>query len=505
MSGDPTADDDPPEETAEESEPSDSHDSEADADPDSERPPAEDATDETATEADETTEAAEKDDEERPEADELAPQVDLMEGWKGIEGPDSQAAGESVDDPDETETDGPEADGADVTETEDDDAEVETDDAKVETDDAETETDGLEAEADEPGAETDSPETDGDVAEDDDVPEDEPPDESADDGPTADALAQTVQGESEEVEAEDDGEDGPEGATASTPIGETEEDEDEEGDEDQGEEGDVEDEDEDEDDGYDPVEMHDDATPIQRKTGPEYDQEQPLADHIEEMIKRLAVVVVVAGLVSLLAFPFGEDFITFLWYSVLPEDISQPHVYHPLELVITQLKAASLLGLVIALPVFVYETYLFMRPGLYPHERRYYLAAVPTSLILAFVGLLFGYFLVLPAVMTYFLYYSEGVVDIAFALGQTFNLMLILLGYLALVFQIPLFIMLAIMMGLTSRQWLEDRRLIFWGAFLGISFLFSPDPTGMAPILIAATMIVLFEGTLLLLRWTRRG
>jgi len=76
---------------------------------------------------------------------------------------------------------------------------------------------------------------------------------------------------------------------------------------------------------------------------------------------------------------------------------------------------------------------------------------------------------------------------------------------MALVFQIPLFLMLAMMMGLTSRQWLADRRLLFWGAFLGISFLFSPDPTGMAPILVAATMITLFEGTLLLTKWTGRG
>ncbi|MDR5656231.1 twin-arginine translocase subunit TatC [Halodesulfurarchaeum sp. HSR-GB] len=247
------------------------------------------------------------------------------------------------------------------------------------------------------------------------------------------------------------------------------------------------------------------TTPIERKTGPAEDQEQPLTEHIEEMVKRVAVVVVIAGVVSLLAFPYGEEFINFLWYSVLPSDISKPHVYHPLELVVTQLKAASLLGLVLALPVFVYETYAFMRPGLYPHERRYYLAAVPTSLVLAFVGLLFGYFLILPAVMTYFLQYSRDVVDIAFALGQTFSLMLVLLGFLAVVFQIPLFVMLAIMMGLTTRTWLEERRLIIWGVFLAIAFLFSPDPTGMAPFLVAVTMIGLFEGTLLLLRWTGRG
>ncbi|MFB6110579.1 MAG: twin-arginine translocase subunit TatC [Halodesulfurarchaeum sp.] len=244
---------------------------------------------------------------------------------------------------------------------------------------------------------------------------------------------------------------------------------------------------------------------VDRKGGPTSDEEQPLTEHVEEMVKRISVVVVIAGVVSLLAFPYGEEFINFLWYSVLPKGISKPHVYHPLELVITQLKAASLLGVVLALPVFVYETYAFMRPGLYPHERRYYLAAVPTSLVLAFVGLLFGYFLILPAVMTYFLQYTQNVAAIAFALGQTFSLMLVLLGYLAVIFQIPLFVMLAIMMGLTTRSWLEERRLIIWGVFLAVAFLFSPDPTGTAPFLIGVTMIGLFEGTLLLLRWTGRG
>ncbi|MFC7167277.1 twin-arginine translocase subunit TatC [Halospeciosus flavus] len=223
------------------------------------------------------------------------------------------------------------------------------------------------------------------------------------------------------------------------------------------------------------------------------------------MVYRLAIVVAVAGGVSLLVFPFGEPIINFIWNGVLPASTdARPHLYAPLELVITQFKVASLAGIIVALPVFVYETYVFMRPGLYPHERRYYLAAIPTSLILAFVGVTFAYFIVLPAVMSYFLYYSESVALSALALGSTFDLILLLMGYLALVFQIPLFIMLAVMMNLTTRQWMEDRRLLFWGVFLGVAFLFSPDPTGVAPIIVAATMVGLFEGTLLLLRWTGR-
>ena len=252
------------------------------------------------------------------------------------------------------------------------------------------------------------------------------------------------------------------------------------------------------------------------------DEEMPLTAHIEEMVRRLLVVIVVMGGVSAMMFvvpnpsrPFADQLVEFLWYSYLPgeaeacvaqgvESTACPRVYHPLGLILTRLKVASLAGFIVALPVFVYQTYLFMRPGLYPHERRYYLASVPTSLILAIVGLAFAYFLILPLIFSYFLYYSEGVATIAFGLQETFNMILLMMGLFAAVFQIPLFIMLAIMMGVTTRRWLEQRRLIFWATFAGVAFLFSPDPTGMAPFMVGITMVALFELTLLLLRWTGR-
>jgi sec-independent protein translocase protein TatC len=245
--------------------------------------------------------------------------------------------------------------------------------------------------------------------------------------------------------------------------------------------------------------------------GPETDEEMPLTVHIEEMMYRLGAVFAVAGIVvfsvllvgnSTAGIPSTEEIIIFLWDSHVDFQNYKPYVYGPLEFLLTKLKVASLAGLIVALPVFVYQTYGFMRPGLYPHERRYYLAAIPTSLVLALVGVAFAHFLVLPAIFQYFISYTEVSAELAFGLRETFNLILLLMGYMAIVFQIPLFIQLATMMGVVTREWLEGRRLIFWGSFLGISFVVSPDPTGMSPIIVAATMVVLFEGTLALLRWT---
>jgi sec-independent protein translocase protein TatC len=259
-------------------------------------------------------------------------------------------------------------------------------------------------------------------------------------------------------------------------------------------------------------------------TGAPDDEEMPLADHVEEMATRFFIVLAVMSGVAVLTLPASDELINFLWYSFLdgpaeqcgqiavnaqqggeaagPSGADCPHIYSPLALILARLKVASLVGFIVALPVFVYETYLFMRPGLYPRERRYYLAAVPTSLVLAAVGVSFAYFLVLRAMFDYFITYSDRAADLAFGLSETFNLIILMLGFFALIFQIPLFVMLAIMMGITTRRWLVQRRLYFWGGFAAIAFVFSPDPTGMAPLLVAVTMIGLFEGTLLLLKWT---
>ena len=249
--------------------------------------------------------------------------------------------------------------------------------------------------------------------------------------------------------------------------------------------------------------------------GPESDQEMPLAAHIEEMMRRLAVVFGVAGIVALTLLGLGEVFawlptavelIDVLWNNAIPgapEMVDRrPRLYGPLELILTKLKVTGLAGLLIGLPVFVYETYLFMRPGLYRNERRYYLAAVPTSLVLGTIGMAFAHYVIIPAIMEYFTIYTQENVSVAYGLAETFNLILVLMAYMAVIFQIPLFIMLAIMMGLVTRIWLEEKRLLFWGGFATIAFVINPDPTGMTPFIIAATMIVLYEGTLALLRWT---
>lgn len=236
--------------------------------------------------------------------------------------------------------------------------------------------------------------------------------------------------------------------------------------------------------------------------GPESDFEAPVEQHIEELAWRLMGVIGIIAIVTLMVLPFGDAIINFLWDTHMPNpQQNPPQVYTPLALLLTKITIGSLAGLVIGLPVAVHQAYAFTAPGLYNHERRYFLASIPASLVLGLVGLLFAHFLMIPILFSYFTGYTEQAAELAFSLQHTFGFILSLLGYSVVMFQLPLLVILAVIMGMVSRQWLKQKRLIFWGLFLTLAFLSAPDPTGLAPFIIGLTLVALFEGTLLLLKW----
>ena len=459
--------------------------------------------DEDGSIADTSDDEDESADEDGDGADEAAADDDAEDDVEA--GEDETAADDDVDDDTEVAEDEPAEDDADDEDVADADGEAVDDADGEDADDAEE--DAMDDDADDVAAD------DEDVADEavddaeEDAMDDDVDDVAADDEDVADEAVDDADGEdaddAEEDEMDADVDD-------EAPDGEDVDDADDEAPDDEAVEGDDANEELSADadaDGDDPS-----ATAVGNGgvesdgfggiSTPPDDEEMPLADHIEEMISRLAIVLLIGAAGTALGILWAADAIDIIWSDAIPEaDEWPPHLYHPLELWLTRIKVAGLLGIMVALPMFVYQCYRFMRPGLYPHERKYYLAAVPTSVVLAGVGMLFSYLVVLPILFEYFTFYSEGSAEIHYALGETFNLVITLTAFLAIVFQIPLLIMMAVMMGVVTRRWLADKRLYFWAAFFGLAFMFTIDPTAMAAIMVAIVMIVLFEGTLLILKW----
>lgn len=235
---------------------------------------------------------------------------------------------------------------------------------------------------------------------------------------------------------------------------------------------------------------------------PEGEIEEPLEFHIHEMVKRILVVVGIGSVVTIAAFPFVEVAIEYLWQSHIPNpEDNRPRLYSPLALILTRIKLAAIAGILIVIPVLIHQSYLFMSPGLFKRERQYFIASIPLSALLGLAGVTFGHFITLPILFFYFTQYTEGVAVLAFGIQETIGLMTVILAHMAIVFQMPILITLVVVSGITTREWLLNKRIIFWSLFFTLGFLSSPDITGMVPVIIGVTMLVFFELTLYILKW----
>jgi sec-independent protein translocase protein TatC len=125
----------------------------------------------------------------------------------------------------------------------------------------------------------------------------------------------------------------------------------------------------------------------------------------------------------------------------------------------TTLTVALYFALVIALPVILYELYGFILPALNPGERRVatpLLAAIP---FLFAVGVMFGYFVVLPAATRFLVNFNSDQFNVLVQASQFYRFAATILLAMGLVFQVPVVILAATRVGIvTTRQLRRNRR-----------------------------------------------
>ncbi|MEQ8768927.1 MAG: twin-arginine translocase subunit TatC [Phycisphaerales bacterium] len=137
-------------------------------------------------------------------------------------------------------------------------------------------------------------------------------------------------------------------------------------------------------------------------------------DHLEELRKRLlwAILPLVPLLVT--AFLLGRPLLEALMAPARAELLAAGQVPRllttaPFETFGTVLHIAMVVTVLIGAPWLLYQLWLFVAPGLYSHERRFVRILVPMSAVLAVVGVLFLYFVILPVVLSFFIAFSNQV------------------------------------------------------------------------------------------------
>ena len=174
--------------------------------------------------------------------------------------------------------------------------------------------------------------------------------------------------------------------------------------------------------------------------------------------------------------------------------------YSPLEWIFARLKLSLVFALAISIPQFFYQLYRFAGKGLYPHERRFFLKVIPASFLLFVFGTAVGYFIILPVMFKYILYYSGDMATAQLSVQNTFSAITTILAGFGIVFQLPLLVIFAVKMGLIEYQTLKKQRMLVYSMIMAVSLFLSPDPTFIAQILVALLLGVLFEFSLLIIR-----
>ncbi len=170
---------------------------------------------------------------------------------------------------------------------------------------------------------------------------------------------------------------------------------------------------------------------------------------------------------------------------------------------VTGLKAAFIFALIAGTPWTLFQLWLFVSAGLYPHERRWVLLFLPSSLALFLGGATFGYFVLIP----YGLFFLAGMTDAPamITLGTYFSLFATLTFALGVIFQLPLAMVACTMIGVVrARVYSEKRRYFILAAFVVGAMLTPPDPV--TQLLMAIPILLLYElGIHLARAMERRG
>jgi sec-independent protein translocase protein TatC len=144
------------------------------------------------------------------------------------------------------------------------------------------------------------------------------------------------------------------------------------------------------------------------------DYRMTIGEHLEELRRRLVFALVGFALVLVLCLVYGRRVETAFCAPLINE--LESHSINP-QLVVDELGEGFMVYISISLisaaalasPWMLYQLWLFVAAGLYPHERKYVTRYLPLSIGLLISGMLFVYFLVLPWTIRFFIEWNGGI------------------------------------------------------------------------------------------------
>jgi sec-independent protein translocase protein TatC len=213
-----------------------------------------------------------------------------------------------------------------------------------------------------------------------------------------------------------------------------------------------------------------------------------LIEHLEELRKHLFRALAVLAVTTGLSFVFASTILDFLAQPIGGIDSLQS--IEVTESIGAFMRVSLLSGFSIAFPYILFETFLFVNPGLKKRERVIILIALPFAAVLFLIGLAFAYFVMLPAALPFLLNFL-GITTIPRP-SNYIRFVTNLMFWIGIAFQFPLIIYALAAMGIVRAKGLISgwRFAIVGIAILSAMVTPTVDPVNMA--LVMAPMMFLY-------------
>lgn len=228
--------------------------------------------------------------------------------------------------------------------------------------------------------------------------------------------------------------------------------------------------------------------------------EAPFISHLREMRSRLIKSLLALAVGFALAYKLARPILDFLarpLKEALPEGPGLIATALP-DTFLVHLKIAFWGGFFLASPLWLYQLWAFVAPGLYGREKKGLKRLSFFGTVLLFSGAAFAYYVVIPIAFQFFVALGQGEVTFLPAVRQYLGLVTGMLAAFGLTFQMPLVLMFLASLGLVNAAHLRAfRRYAVLIIFILAAVLTPPDV--ISQVLLAIPMLVLYELSILLI------
>jgi sec-independent protein translocase protein TatC len=233
----------------------------------------------------------------------------------------------------------------------------------------------------------------------------------------------------------------------------------------------------------------------------------PFVEHLEELRWRIiwSLVGLVVGVGAAFGILLDVDVIGWLERPILPLLDGRKLVFtHPGDPFQIVLQASLVLGILLALPVILYQLWAFVGPALHRHERRV-ASGVVTGVVLLFTGgVSLGWFVVLPLALPWLLSFGAPALEPMITAGEYFSFVFSLVLAFGVAFELPVVLVGLAMLGIVTPQFLSKYRRHAIVATVIIGAFLTPGDLVWTTIAMAVPLYLLYELSIVLSYWVYR-